>query len=117
MARSKIRWKENARVNCIEGFIKDVESFNIEGAIYLFDIRHDGIFKNWDYPRKYKISSIEEAKKIANDLIEGKNVELHEKNRTDLEKKSDDEGKAFVKLMHDADELLRKIRNRHNIHD
>lgn len=104
----QIKWKSKTRLNCWEGTLKGETEpvFFIEGLLCLTDIR-EIIRPNFgDSCHYYKIDTIEEAKELAEDLLNGNNKEKHEANRL----KWVAEQEATAKLIQETDELLKSLR-------
>jgi hypothetical protein len=96
--------------NCHEGYIAGALAFSVEGMLCVTDLRasraSNGIGENFVPPSHYRITSIENGKQIAKDLLEGKNTEIHEANKQEWIKKNE----ATAKLMAGADKLIEELK-------
>lgn len=99
----KIKWKNRNSINCIEGYLNDNHIFDIEGTLCLIDLRGQVPYKT------YSITSKDNAKEIASDLINGLNTELHESNHLAWEKKSND----TAKFLQDTELLIKSLKQQH----
>jgi hypothetical protein len=99
--KKTIRWKELRSINTIEGYVGGVKRFSIQGGLCVVDMSTKFPYKS------YRITSKENGKEIASDLLNGWNLEEHEANR----KKWDDEHKKTAKLIKDADALLASLKD------
>lgn len=98
MAKKNVKWRKYLGTQ-YEGTINGERAFEISGLLCIQDTR------DIDNIKAYKISSVEEAKQIAEDLINGVNLEIHEKNYQDWEA----ENQKTVNLIQSTDALLKSI--------
>lgn len=109
-----VTWKYRQAVNTWEGTVKgDTEPMLfVQGRAWLTDIRESrkanesSEVKEWRSPNHYTISSVDEGKRMGEDLVHGDNFEKHEANR--LAMIADNE--RVAKLMQSADELINKLK-------
>lgn len=106
-----VRWKFRQGINTWEGTIKgDIEpSLFIEGGLCVTDLRESRKSKTYVPAKYYKIIGLtkDEAKRLAEDLVNGWNFDKHEQNR--LEWEADNEKSA--KVIQDAKEFLKKLKD------
>lgn len=83
--RLLIKWKKKG-FGITEGTVKgDSEpTFFINGSYSLQDLRETRKSKEFVAPKEYRIASTDDGKYIAEDLVLGNNIELHENNRKSL---------------------------------
>ena len=111
----KIKWTFKARTNTWEGRVNGVEMFNINGLHsltklpihYSYPVDTDEC--KFSYPDHYLILSIQHAKEMAADLLNGRNLDLHENNRKEYE----DKVNSTVNLIQSTEKLLKDLEN-HN---
>ena len=105
-----VTWKFKQGMNTWEGTLKgDKEPLLfINGRLCVTDLRKSKKSKIFISPKCYKLNgmSIEEAKRLAEDLVNGDNFEKHEANRLDWIA----EQNRTTKLIADADELLKSLK-------
>jgi hypothetical protein len=103
-----VTWKFKSAVNMWEGTVKGDEEATlfVQGRGAVTDVRESRKAKDFRHPNHYKISSVDEGKRLAEDLVNGDNVEKHEANR--LAWIAD--GERVAKLIQDADELIKKLK-------
>ena len=109
-----ITWKFRANMNCWSGYtdpkkttLDDDAAFSIEGRYCVTDVRETKASKEPILPKSYLISSIEEGKKIAEDLHNGINLEKHQANYEAMEAKS----QKTVDVISEATDLLKSIQD------
>lgn len=101
----KIKWKFLRRVNCHEGFVDNKLAFSVEGTLCVTDLRRTHSSPTFVSPDHYKITSVENGKQIASDLLNGLNVELHEANRLAWIAKEEE----TARVIQNADALIAKL--------
>src|SRR4051812_37824045 len=99
--KKTIRWKEIKSINTIEGYVGSIKRFSIQGGLCVVDLSTPIPYKS------YRITSRENAKEIAFDLLNGFNLETHEANYQAGEKRSQE----TVKLLAETDALLESLKN------
>lgn len=72
------------------------------------------LYDNRDYSegtsKKYPISDLKNGRKIAKDLLNGLNLDVHEKSRLAQKEKSRIDGERFSNLISRSEELLAKYK-------
>ncbi len=94
-------------MNGWEGWTKDSKewcSFHVSGP-YIQDLRESRSSKRFVSPDVYRAKDSTEGKKIAEDIFNGENLEVHEANR----KAQIAEDEKTAKLIGDVDKLIKKL--------
>jgi hypothetical protein len=102
----KIKWKEIKSQNLYEGIVDGKVAFSIEGLLCLTDLRESRESKTYIAPKHYSITSKENAKQIAFDLVNNLNVDIHKENYESLLKKDIERSSRIKKLTEDAEKLI-----------
>lgn len=106
-----VTWKFRQGMNTWEGTVKgDKEPLLfIGGKLYVTDLREFRNSETWTSPKHYKITdlTLEQAKELAEDLVNNINVEKHESNRLAWIA----ENERSVKVIAEAQEYLNKLKN------
>ncbi len=78
-----VTWKQQKSTCMWVGTVKGDTDYTliVQGRGCVTDVRASRKLKEFIHPNHYKISSVEEGKRLAEDLVNGDNFELHEKNR------------------------------------
>ena len=105
----RIVWKATADTNTTIGFVRGIKSFIIEGCLCLTDMRetyNTTSVEDYVAPKHYRIKDKVEAKKIAHELLNDLNVEVHESNY----KERLAERTKSIDLINSAEELLKSLK-------
>lgn len=105
--RLLIKWKKKG-FGITEGTVRgDSEpTFFINGSYCLQDMRESRKSTEYILPKTYRIASPEDGKYIAEDLVLGNNLELHERNRQELIGKNN----KTAQIIADADKLIQSLK-------
>jgi hypothetical protein len=99
----KIKWKYRNSQNVWEGKVEDRVRFCIEGLLCVTDLGE--VSEQYVQPKHYRISSVEEGKTIASDLLNGLNLTTHFENCKEWE----DRGKKTADLIEEARAFLASL--------
>ena len=108
-----ITWKR-AACNILEGFVKDPKYnnepiFSIQGWSVV-DLRESRFSKTFILPKYYKGKDKDNSKRIAEDLYNNVNLELHEQNRQAII----EESRRTAQIMRKANTLLKRLQKLNN---
>lgn len=103
----EIKWEYISQINCHEGFINNKRIFSVDGTLCVIDLRPTSETP-WRSPDYYRISSVEEGKEIAFDLLNNLNVEKHKKNKEAWIA----EQQKTVDLIRETDEFIKSLKSK-----
>ena len=107
-----VSWKFRGVMNCWEGTVRGgtEPSIFIEGRLCVSDLRESRSSKEYVSPKHYKIIglTLEEAKELAEDLVNNVNFDKHESNRLQCIKEQEE----TTKMLKEAQDFLNKLKKR-----